>query len=390
MSSDAKTVKPFGMRDKIGYAMGDFGNDFTFTLSSSFLLKFYTDVMGVSPGLVGLMMLLARVVDAFTDTIMGQVVDRSPYTKSGKFTPWIRRFMGPVAVASFLMYATWFKGMPMGFKVFWMFFTYLLWGSVCYTGVNIPYGSMASAISEKPEDRTQLSSWRTIGATFAGTAIGVILPMCVYYTDAAGNQVFSGTRMSIAAAVCSICAVICYIICTTLTTERVKLETKTEPFSLSKMVKQIASSRPLIGIIIAAIVLLLSQLTMSSMNNYVFPNYFGSSVGVSIASFCGYFLMFVLAFVAPSIAKKVGKKELSAVGAVVGAVCFFLMFLLRTKNMTLYIVLYAIGYLGVAFFTILVWAMITDVIDEDEIRTGVRSDGTIYSVYSFAKFPLNF
>ncbi|MCD7841117.1 MAG: MFS transporter, partial [Lachnospiraceae bacterium] len=197
MAKTGTKVKPFGWADKIGYAMGDFGNDFTFILSSSFLLKFYTDVMGVSAFLVGVMMMLARFVDAFTDTAMGQIVDRSEATAGGKFTPWIRRFMGPVAVASFLMYATWFKGMPMAFKIFWMFVTYLLCGSVCYTGVNIPYGSMASAISDDPEERVQLSSWRNIGATLAGTVIGVVLPLVVYYKDAEGLTRLSGTKLTV-------------------------------------------------------------------------------------------------------------------------------------------------------------------------------------------------
>ena len=73
--------------------------------------------------------------------------------------------------------------MPLGFKIFWMFFTYILWGSVCYTGINIPYGSMASAISGNPSDRAQLSNWRTIGASLAGTVIGVVMPLVVYYQD---------------------------------------------------------------------------------------------------------------------------------------------------------------------------------------------------------------
>ncbi|MGN1156520.1 MAG: MFS transporter, partial [Agathobacter sp.] len=140
------TIRTFGIRDKVGYMFGDFANDFTFVLATLFLMKFYTDVMGISAGLVGAMMMLVKFVDAFTDVAMGQIVDRSPRTPKGKFAPWIRRMCGPVALASFLMYATWFKDMPMGFKIVWMFFTYLLWGSVCYTSVNIPYGSMASAI----------------------------------------------------------------------------------------------------------------------------------------------------------------------------------------------------------------------------------------------------
>ena len=93
-------VKPFGIKDKLGYMFGDFGNDFTFLLSAMFLLKFYTDVMGVSAALVGLMMMAARFVDAITDVTMGQIVDRSRPGKKGKFAPWIRRMCGPVAVRS--------------------------------------------------------------------------------------------------------------------------------------------------------------------------------------------------------------------------------------------------------------------------------------------------
>ena len=86
----AKTgVRPFGMRDKMGYLFGDFGNDFTFILSSSFLLKFYTDVMGVSAAVVGLVMMVARFVDAFTDIAMGRICDKSKVEKNGKFRPWI-------------------------------------------------------------------------------------------------------------------------------------------------------------------------------------------------------------------------------------------------------------------------------------------------------------
>ena len=98
--------KPFGMKDKIGYMFGDFGNDFTFILSSMMLMKFYSDVMGVSVGLVGIMMMAARFVDAFTDVTMGQIVDRSRSLRRGKFLPWIKRMCGPVALSSFLMYAS--------------------------------------------------------------------------------------------------------------------------------------------------------------------------------------------------------------------------------------------------------------------------------------------
>lgn len=66
------SVPAFGMKDKLGYMFGDFGNDFTFILSSSFMLKFYTDVMGIDAAVVGLLMMAARFIDAFTDVTMGR------------------------------------------------------------------------------------------------------------------------------------------------------------------------------------------------------------------------------------------------------------------------------------------------------------------------------
>ena len=274
----------------------------------------------------------------------------------------------------------------MGFKTVWMFATYLLWGSICYTGVNIPYGSMASAITNNPDERTQLSSWRNIGATLASMCIGVVLPLVVYYTDANGNTVLSPTRMSMAAACCSIAAIICYIICTSLSTERVKIEAKTEKFSLSQLLKQLFSSRALLTIILAAIVLLLSQLTMTGMNNYIFPNYFNNRTGASMASFTGNAVSIVFAmFIIPPLVKKFGKKETAIGGTVVSVIAFFTMYFSRISNMYLYVVFYGFGYFAIAFFNTVIWAMITDVIDEDELRNGTRSDGAIYSLYSFAR-----
>lgn len=172
MSSSKASVRPFGMRDKVGYLFGDFGNDFTFIFSTMMLMKFYTDVMGVSAGVVGLVMTVARIVDAFTDVTMGRICDRSRTTPAGKFKPWLRRMCVPVALASFLIYQSGLAGASMGVKIAYLFITYILWGSVFYTSINIPYGSMASAVSADPDDRQSLSTFRTMGGTLAGVVIG--------------------------------------------------------------------------------------------------------------------------------------------------------------------------------------------------------------------------
>ena len=109
--------KPFGIRDKLGYMFGDFGNDFTFIFASSFLMVFYTNVLGIDPKMVGVLFLVARIVDAFTDIGMGRIVDRLPASKDGKFRPWIKRICIPVALASFLMYQSSLAAAPMTVKI---------------------------------------------------------------------------------------------------------------------------------------------------------------------------------------------------------------------------------------------------------------------------------
>lgn len=380
-----KNVRPFGFKDKIGYMFGDFGNDFTFILSSSFMLKFYTDVMGIHAGVVGVLMMAARFVDAFTDVAMGQIVDRSKPTKDGKFKPWLRRMCGPVAISSFLVFQSGFANMPYLFKVVWMIVTYILWGSIFYTSINIPYGSMASAISADAKDRASLSTWRSIGSTLAGLVIGVGTPLFAYET-VNGNTILSGNRMTIIAGVFSVMAVICYMLCFKLATERVEVPQNNTKFNFGDLMKSLVTNRSLIGIIAAAILLLLVMLTMQGMNAYLFPNFYGNVAAQSVAALAGSLVMLVVcAPLATKLSAKYGKKELAIGSCLFGAVVYLICWVLKPENPYTYVVFYVVANIGVGFFNMVIWAMITDVIDDAEVKNGVREDGTIYSVYSFAR-----
>ncbi|MCI8483412.1 MAG: MFS transporter [Lachnospiraceae bacterium] len=386
METDSKpSVRPFGMRDKLGYMFGDFGNDFTFILSSSFMLKFYTDVMGISSAVVGVLMMAARFIDAFTDVTMGQIVDRSKPTKDGKFRPWIKRMCGPVAIASFLIYQSAFADMAYGFKVFWMAVTYILWGSIFYTSINIPYGSMASAISSDPKERAELSTWRTIGATLAGLAIGVGTPLFAFET-VNGNTVLSGPRMTVIAGVFGVLAIICYLLCFHLVRERVDVPANNQKLEIGKLLKSLGTNRSLLGIIAAAIALLLAMLTMQGMAGFVFPNFYGSAAAQSLSSLTGSIAVLVIcAPLAVKLSTKYGKKELSIVSCLSSAVVFLICLVVHPANPYVYVAFFTLAYVGLGFFNTIIWAMITDVIDDSEVKNGIREDGTIYAVYSFAR-----
>lgn len=385
-------VKPFGIKDKLGYLFGDFGNDFTFILSSSFLLKFYTDVMGVEAAAVGVVMMVARMVDAFTDVAMGRICDRSKYTKHGKFKPWIRRMCGPVAIASFLIYQSSLASLPMAAKVAYLFVTYILWGSIFYTSINIPYGSMASAISNDPGDRQSLSTFRTMGGMLAGAVVSVGVPTLVYdeivNADGATVSVMNGGRFTLIAGVFSVLAVVCYLLCFYLTTERVKSvvsEEVQQNNSVATMLKNAVKNRALISIIAASIVMLLAQLTMQQMVNYVFPDYYGDGKMQGTATLAMGAGMIIAAVIAKPLVKKFGKAEISIVSNLFAGVGSFILYLVRPQNIWVYVAFQAVAWLGLGVFSMVSWALITDVIDYSEIKNGIREDGSVYALYSFAR-----
>lgn len=380
---------PFGIKDKLGYLFGDFGNDFTFLFSSSFLMKFYTDIMGVGAGAVGSIMMIARLADAFTDVAMGRLCDRSRHTEKGKFRPWIKRMCIPVALSSFLMYQSSLASLPYTFKVFYLFVTYILWGSVFYTSINIPYGSMASAISPEPGDRQSLSTYRTIGGMLAGAFVTAGVPLFAFRKDESlGIDVIDSGRFTLTAGLFSLFAVICYLLCYYLTTERVKASKASEALIKSNvftMLRNALKNRALISIIAASIVMLLSQLTLQQMSNFVYPVTYGNAKMISLSTVLMVFSMAISAAFAKPLAQRFGKAELSIVSNLFAGVTNLILYFIRPENVFVYIGFQALAWVGLGVFAMVSWALITDVIDYSEIRNGIREDGSVYALYSFAR-----
>ena len=383
----SQTIRPFGMRDKIGYLLGDFGNDFTFILSTMILMKFYTDVMGVSAGVVGTIMMLTRFVDAFTDVTMGRICDRSRVVPgAGKFRPWIRRMCVPVALSSFLIYQSGLAGLPYAVKVAYLAVTYVLWSSVFYTAVNIPYGSMASAISDDPDDRQSLSTYRSMGATLAGTLIGVLLP-ALAYEKVDGVERLIGSRVTLAAGVFSLLAIAAYLACYSLTAERAipPAQNPGRQQNVLAMFKSALRNRALISIVAASIVMLLAQLTMQNMGGYIFPDYYNNASAQSVSTLVMMGGMLLAAALSRPLAARFGKAEISVVSNLAAALVSLAIYFIRPQSVWTFVALQALGWLGLGVFSMVSWALITDVIDHAEVVSGVREDGSIYAMYSFAR-----
>ncbi len=372
-------VRPFGWRDKFGYLLGDFGNDFFFLLVSAYLMVFYTDIFGINAATVGALFMAARLWDAVADVTWGRFIDTRKPTKNGKFRPWVFRMSFPLVFSGVLMFVT-IPGMSNGFYLAWAFVTYIVWGTL-YSTVNIPYGSMASVMTNDPGERTSLSTYRTAGMMLASLIINAVGPMIVFI-----DNKIDANRMFMAACIFGVLAIACYMGCYKLTTERIVPESNdAEKMDLRKTLKAIGQNKPLIWILTASLLFMTNSMLMGAVNVYLFKDYFTSTAALSLVGVMTTVTSFVAMPLVKPLVARFGKKEIASVGMAFAAIIYFVLFLMKDISATTFVWIAALGMFGTAFLNVVIWAFVTDVIDYHEFLTGLREDATIYSVYSFAR-----
>lgn len=374
-----KQFRPFGMRDKLGYLFGDFGNDFFFILVASFLMVYYTDVYHLNPAAVGLLFMIARVWDAFADVTWGRFIDTRKASKNGKFRPWIFRMSFPLVITGVLMFVH-IPGMSNGFYLAYAYVTYIIWGTL-YSTVNIPYGSMASVITADPVERTSLSSWRTLGANLAGLIINVVGPMILFVDNKA-----DANRFLLGAIIFGILALSCYMACYKLSVERIQVpEDNKEKVNMGKTMKGLVKNRPLMTFLISSLLFMICFMLIGAVNVYLFKDYFQSAQALSMVGLLQSAAVFVMMPFVNPLVKKFGKKEVASGGLFVATAVYFILYFLTDLNAAQFIAILAVAMLGYGLFNLVIWAFVTDVIDYHEYLTGLREDGTVYSIYSMAR-----
>ncbi len=180
-----------------------------------------------------------------------------------------------------------------------------------------------------------------MGGMLAGAVIGVGLPLIAYQKNAeTGKEVLVGSRVTLAAGIFSVLAILCYLLCYFLVTERVRPKVSEDVFqenSVGKMLKNAFRNRALISIIAASVVMLLAQLTMQNMANYVFPDYYGNAKAQSVSTLMMMLGMTVAALTAKPLVKRFGKAEVSVASNLFAAAVCVLMFLWRPQNVWVYV-----------------------------------------------------
>ena len=373
--------KKLGLKEKMAYGCGDAASNIIWASTGTFLMFYYTDVVNINAATIGVIFLIARVINAVVALLTGWLIDNT-HSKYGKARPWLLWFAVPFGIVTFAIFAV--PDVAKLYQIIYVFIAYNAMMSV-YSLINIPYGSMASAISPDPTDRASLSTWRSVGASLASLVIGTGTPLVAYVT-VDGNPVLSGSRMTIIAGVFSVLAVICYLLCYNLVRERVPVPANNQKLDIVALGKSLITNRALLGIIAAALLLLLAMLGMQGMSAYVFPNVYRSTQAQSVvALLSNVAIIAICAPLASKLASKFGKKELATVSCLFGAASYVVCLILHPENVWVYVIFYVMSFVGLGFFNTIIWAMITDVIDDAEVKNGIREDGTIYAVYSFAR-----
>ena len=375
-----KQIRPFGVKDEIGYVFGDMAGSFVNLFVDAYFLIFCTSVLGISAGWMGTLFLVARLWDAINDPIMGSFPDRWMIGKSGdKFKPWIKIFMIPLALSGVLC----FLNVPLeGIALHaYVAFAYVLYG-MSYTGTSMPFGAMASVVSDDPIQRSKLSRARSIGGTIVGIVGLSIVPVVCF--DKQSNIL--PERFTLIAVIFGVLSIISYFVLLNFTQERIRQNSeKAEKFNYGKVLKATVHNRPLIGVMVATLGSMLFITGSNQVRSYIFKEYYARTDVMSIISLATIPILVICFPLVPKLVAKFGKKA-TLMAAIVSSTIFSVIpVVLEIKNVYVYSALVVLGTIGQTVFTMLIWALVTDCLDYSEWKFNERSDGSMYSLYTFSR-----
>ena len=375
-----KQIRPFGVKDEIGYVFGDMAGSFVNLFVDAYFLIFCTNVLGISAGWMGTLFLVARLWDAINDPIMGSFPDRWMIGKSGdKFKPWIKIFMLPLALSGVLC----FFNVPLeGIALHaYVAFAYVLYG-MSYTGTSMPFGAMASVVSDDPIQRSKLSRARSIGGTIVGIVGLSIVPVVCF--DKQSNIL--PERFTLIAVIFGVLSIISYFVLLNFTQERIRQNSeKAEKFNYGKVLKATVHNRPLIGVMVATLGSMLFITGSNQVRSYIFKEYYARTDVMSIISLATIPILVICFPLVPKLVAKFGKKA-TLMAAIVSSTIFSVIpVVMEIKNVYVYSALVVLGTIGQTVFTMLIWALVTDCLDYSEWKFNERSDGSMYSLYTFSR-----
>ncbi len=383
---DANGYRKFGIQDKISYAAGDFGCNMSFALKSSIMAIFWTQFMALGEEMYATLLLVVQVWDAINDPLLGSLfdADKRKY-KRGKFKTYI--FIGALGLLfSGLFFFLPLPNAPLAMRCIMFVLGYVLWDAF-YTVANVPYGSMMSVITTDGAERSELSTWRSIGSMVGNVVPMVVLPIICY--DASDN--LRGEVVFIAAIIMGILGLVAFTYMLKTTEIRVEensvtISEKKQKFNVFKAFGNFMKNRAAVGATLAAMAMFIGMQGSQTATTVLFQSYFGNAKASGIIMLISYLPMFLFMPFIKKIVNKFGKKEACAAGAAVstfGALLLFLPLGNGTTGLIAYIIAQVFFGLGLGFYTCVSWALMADAIDYNEWKNNTKEEGTVYSLHSF-------
>ena len=368
-------IQKLPIGEKIGYSLGDMAANFVFQAMLALQLDFYTHTFGLTAAQAGTLFLVVGLGVACFNPVMGMIADRTT-SRWGKFRPWLLWTSVPFGIISVLTFTT--PNLSPAAKIIYAWTTYILLRLI-YTVNNVPYASLTAVMTQDPDERTSISSYRQIAANSAGFIVASLaIPMVKFFghgDDARGYQVTMGLL--------SVLSVIFFIIAFFTTKERIQPDPQ-QKTSLGQDLSDLFSNRPW------AILFLVTLFYFAAIlvrGNVMLPYFRFVAGNVNLfAWFNGFGLAALLVGVAFStaVSVRVGKRSLFIVSMILTGIFSAALYLIPPQATYLIIGTEVLRQFSYGLSGPILWAMMGDVADYGEWKTGRRATGTVTAGVVFA------
>jgi sugar (glycoside-pentoside-hexuronide) transporter len=361
--------------EKFGYGLGDMAANFIFQAMMALQLNFYTDTFGLSAAQAGTMFLVVGLGMAALNPVMGVIADRT-HTRWGRFRPWLLWTAVPFGVIGVLTFTT--PNLSNSAKLIYAWVTYLLLRLI-YTMNNVPYASLTAVMTDDPNERNSIASYRQIFANLAGFIVqSLAIPMVIFLghgNNARGYQLTMGIFLSI--------SVVFFLIAFAVSKERIQPDPK-QKSSVVRDLADLLKNGPWITLFLVTIFYFIALMIRGSVMLPYFKYCAGNQILFSW--FNGFGLTALLIGVACSTAltKRMGKRRVFFLSMLLTGVFNIALFFIPASATNLIIGLEVLRQFAFGCSGPVLWSMMADVADYGEWRTGRRATATVTSAVVFA------
>lgn len=357
---------------RISYAGGDVACNVIFGMVGTLLTLFYTDYVGINPAVVGMVMLISRLFDGVSDLIMGIIVEHTN-SKWGKSRPWILWMSIPYALSAVLLFTVpQSTGMV---QAIYLFVTYNFCTTICYTAINLPYGSLSAMMTRVSGERDMLSVVR-MGLSPLGRIMAVTctLPLVKLFGD---DQAAWVKTMSVWAVVALVLLIICFLKCKETVVIPVKQEKKNVPIKqgLKALVKNQYFWMVLVLWMLQSVSFGISGTILPYYCKYIFHN---DTWMYSALYLTETLILVACIFGCAPLIKKFGKRNVALVGACV-ALTGQILFFINPYSFPWMVISCVVRGIGLAPLNAAVFGMIGDVVEFGQWKAHIRQESLIFA-----------